>query len=405
MASFQLAQLLPPAIGGVRPPDSQKKDVRPISFLLVDQSNSAGNISEQQSVTLYIRPEELTVSTPSRLSVQQTMGSDGPWADDFGLGVTTLSISGHTGWRRGNDAKDGIARFLELKSNVIDKWRAARERAKKAGRNPNNVQLIFADALDRFAYAVAVQNFSLRRSRSRPLLMMYNIALVKLSDNVDQAALTAAAAAASASEFDPLSGVKSFAASITAIATFANDVRRYVDKQIDQTAGEFMRQTQKIYKGVLDTVSAGDAVESSVLSIARLTAQSGYNLFRASAAAADIPAQNRVRLMQIAAAYTNIYCLLQNALSQRQVYQDYSALYGASNCSSTSGGRPPSSLADVNPFYLINPVGGASAVQLTPNAQESLTALAHNDVVLSPFNMAQLAGFLELILAGMTVNG
>lgn len=143
-------------------PRSQKAEVRPISFTL----NSGGNFS---SGNLLIRPEDLTRTEPSRLSVTQTFG--GAWADNFGRGVGTLTISGHTGWGQGNRFS-GFDEFQSLYARVYQGWHAAGGQA----------ELVFADALDEFVWIVAPQVFTLKRNRQRPLLMMYNIVLTWLAD-------------------------------------------------------------------------------------------------------------------------------------------------------------------------------------------------------------------------------
>ena len=48
-------------------------------------------------IGLVIRPEELTRTDPSRINDTRTLG--GAWSDNFGEGLSSLTISGHTGWR------------------------------------------------------------------------------------------------------------------------------------------------------------------------------------------------------------------------------------------------------------------------------------------------------------------
>src|SRR3546814_6347174 len=163
------------------PPASQKADVRPISFMLDDLAFG----TPPTSVDLAIRPEDLTRGDPSRMDVQQTLG--GAWADNFGPGIPTINISGHTGWRRlVGSIGDGEARFQNLKSTVFDQWHLKRRDAVQAGRDPDLVQLVFSDALDGFTVVVAPMNFTLRRSKSRPLLYQYPIPLTVLDQNVNQ---------------------------------------------------------------------------------------------------------------------------------------------------------------------------------------------------------------------------
>src|ERR1019366_2426807 len=122
--------------GVLPPPSSQKAGDCPISFLLWDTANSP---STKVRATLNIRPEELTRTDVSRVTVQQTLG--GAWADDFGPGLAQINISGHTGWR-GNRSGDGAALFTALKANVFDNWHAQRNKAVKAGKDPKDVTLL-----------------------------------------------------------------------------------------------------------------------------------------------------------------------------------------------------------------------------------------------------------------------
>jgi hypothetical protein len=129
-------------------PQSQKSDAKPISFHLLDPGASA----PVTDITLFVRPEELTRTDPSRTSVTQTLGGawgstwGSKWGDEFGAGIATINISGTTGWRTDSDAKDGLQRLTDLKTLVFDKWHAGRLAAYKNDMDPNTVQLIFTRA-------------------------------------------------------------------------------------------------------------------------------------------------------------------------------------------------------------------------------------------------------------------
>src|SRR6266403_1669765 len=118
-------------------PSSQKSGVRPISFVLVDSGNPSGSILASNALTLYIRPEDLTRTATSRISAQQTLGGIA-WADNFGRGIPTINISGHTGWRRPDDpalgTDDGVDRFKKLKNQVFNNWHARRQVAIENGK-------------------------------------------------------------------------------------------------------------------------------------------------------------------------------------------------------------------------------------------------------------------------------
>lgn len=136
------------------------------------------------TVDMVIRPEELTRVEPSRLSVQQTLA--GAWADAFDRGVATIRISGHTGWHGAaastGGGLSGEAQFQTLRTTAFQGWHDARGALVAAGQDPAAVEMVFIDELDRFSALVAPKVFTLRRSKTRPLLMMYVIELLVLQD-------------------------------------------------------------------------------------------------------------------------------------------------------------------------------------------------------------------------------
>lgn len=386
-------------------PTSQKADVRPISFVLVDESRQIDIISPKRVVTLYIRPEELTRIDPSRLTTTQTLGKNA-FADDFGTGIPAINIQGHTGWHRSADinANDGEARFLELKNQVYTEWHRRREEARKSGIDPEKIKLIFADALDSFAAVVAPISFTLRRSRARPLLLQYQIALTVIDENIDQAEFFDGVNGRALGAADlQISGLDSLLGSINKITDFLRDIETTVDRAIVAPVADFMRKTNQVYLAVNNAIRAGDGVADSLITVARLSSQAGLNIFRTLAAVVGIPSLTRVRLMQIAGAYSNVFCVLRNAINQQLFFEDYSPLFGASTCSSTAGGRPPSPLSGVNPFYLVDPTPVTPPVQVSFAAHNSMVQLASNDVALSPTPIPDLLASVRTIANGTVI--
>lgn len=385
-------------------PSSQKADVCPIGFTLDDQSPGSSPIS----MNFTIRPEELTRTDPSRLKVQQTLG--GAWADSFGAGVPTIQISGHTGWRpTAGNSSDGEARFRALKQQVFDGWHNRRLAAVKSGMDPDTVQLIFTDALNQQTVVVAPNSFVLRRSKSRPLLMQYQISLTVLKQGVGRDDMfdsidSLLGALGITSDATQAAGLDSLTKSIDKITGDINDAHKWLDQTIVAPVQKFMQQTARLYGAVRGAISAADGIAGSLISVAQMTAQAGINIFRTAAAVANIPSMAKARLMQTAGAYTNVWCVLHNALRQQIYYPDYSPIFGASNCSSTSGGRPISVLSGQNPFYAVVPTSGPLPVSLTSNAQSSLRTLAANDPVLAPLSTSELFSAVSGVANGMAVT-
>lgn len=370
------------------PPTLQTPGERPISFLLDDTVSGAGPV---EAMTLYVRPEELTRQDPSRVNIVQTLG--GAWGDSFGPGVSMINISGTTGWRRDQAGDDGGARFEALRDRVFKEWHARRSLAIKAGQDPSGVQLIFSDALDNFSGVVAPMNFVLRRSRSRPLLCQYQIQMAVLED--DPGAPLRALESVIGGDILRQLGLDSLANSIDTLAGFAMDVQNFVDRNIAVPVRGFMNTTEAVLRRVQGAINTIDGASSSLINVAQMAARSGANMFHTFAAVANIPARIRGRLIQIATAYTNVYCVLRNALRARLLYEDYGDIYGASNCSSTAGGRPLSPLRATNTFQYVVPAPVAPVVSVSPDAQSALATMSGNDIVQSPMDnpvWGQLAG-------------
>lgn len=380
------------------PPALQTPGLRPISFLLDDAASGTG---APEALTLYVRPEDLTRSDPSRVNVVQTLG--GAWADSFGAGVPMITIAGNTGWRRDQGGEDGEDRFRVLRDQVFDQWHKRRAQAVSKGADPSGVKLVFADALDNFAVTVAPLNFTLRRSRSRPLLLQYQIQMAVLSDGVSAFNELSIFGGASAGVIQSL-GLDSLLSSIDKITSYINRAKDFVDRNFVAPVRAFMAKTQQIYNKVYSAIKSVDGVASSVISVARMSAAAGANLFRTFAAVAGIPAHVKGLLMDISAAYTNIFCVLRNALRSRAVYEDYSNLYGASNCSSTSGGEALSPLAGVNAFTVTNPSPKPPIVAVSGDAQAGLATLAGSDVVLAPLPVATAVSQARAIADGVVLS-
>ena len=374
-------------------PTSQKAADRPISFLLQD-----GLTGEDRSFDMIIRPEELTRSDPSRIAVSQTLG--GAWADNFGPGVANINISGHTGWRGNWDGIDGQAFFALMYDTIYTGWHARRAAAVEAGRNPDIVRLIFADKLDNFVNVVAPMNFTLRRSKSSPLLMRFNISLSALSDSVDLPG-----------EGDGLDdlralGLDSLADTIVKIEEFAGKVRKWIDANLVKPVQEFLEMANTVFRAVMSVVKAAQGIVTAqtnqLLGLARDIAQTGRNAFYTFNSIMEFPDLVKSQFSRVASAFSNAYCIVTNVFTRYKQYQDYSSLYGSSNCSSTAGGSPLSPLRYTNAFAQIAPPN-PSAIVLTPLAQSSINAGKRIDPVLAPLPLSQIGVIFGAIGNGVTI--
>ncbi len=136
-------------------PPSQKS--RPISVF-----GAAG------ACTLALRPEDLQWTEPSRISVNNTLGD--AWIDAFGPGVGKIVSSGTTGWGS-KLGFAGEAAFMLLYHASYKGWHDAVAGSKA----PESVPMFFVDALDIRMAQVVPDTFTMKRNKSRPLLIQYNI--------------------------------------------------------------------------------------------------------------------------------------------------------------------------------------------------------------------------------------
>ena len=386
-------------------PTDQRAGVRPISFLLDD----AGNLSDP--VTLKIRPEDLVRTEPSRLTVHQTLGRETQgWVDNFGQGLPSLTISGHTGWRAsGVNQEDGVAAFEALNYLIAHEYHYAKQDAIDSGLDPAEVKLLFVDMLDGFAWSVAPTQFVLRRNKSRPLLMQYNIALQAVSTSVDYTfSVVPTAGSVQSGEKALTSCIDRFESFLDDIVGMINDAVDFVNGVISGIASvvsRFVGVVVRVMKAVKKVVSAltngFDSIANSMIGIAKDLAHAGSVVFWTFASIAAIPSVLKARLSDVASAFSELRCIFGNSLRPRSVYENYDGIYGASNCSSTTGGRMPSVYANANVFDLIQP--RSSPVQMSSSAISSTQALRISDPVLAPMPIPEIGRHLGNIANGVSV--
>lgn len=375
----------------------QKAEERPISFLFHNMATGAAPVEHK----LVIRPEDLTRSEQSRLQTTHTLG--GAWADNFGPGIPQVVIAGTTGWGQGA-RPDGLAEFMRLHETVYVRWHRERAEALAQGLDPDRVRLIFSDTLDGFTWRVAPQSFVLRRSKSRPLLSQYSIVLTWLSDDVSET--IAALQSASPALVEEL-GLSSLELSIRTIEGFAKDLKGQVGAALGPVSAVFERfttLTATALDAVQRVVSAGMSVVSEVtgglLSVAGNLARAGANITRTFQTIVNIPNSIRAQLSRVASAFTNAYCVLKNAFRHRKFIGNFDALYGASTCSSTAGGKPISRYATENPFPELLPVDKAP-YSVTNEAAGSLARLTSADPVQYPMSSSELQSSMGLVTRGV----
>lgn len=385
-------------------PTDQRAGVRPISFVL-DDGGSLG-----APVTLAVRPEDLTRPEPARATVNQTLGRETVgWVDHFGEGLPSVTISGHTGWRYAQGlGMDGVQSFLALNDLVVHQFPAAKQAAIDMGADPAGVKLLFIDMLDEFSWSVVPTNFVLRRSKSRPLLMQYNISLQAVSTSVDDAVLSLPFFGSVPAGLGALDrAIAQLAGFDGSVGGWVSRALGYVDGALGPIAGtikSFVGMANGVFGTVNSLVRGAQNViggtANRLIDMASDIASVGVNVFRTLNNIRGLPSDLKAALGRVASAFNEVRCIFGNSLRPRATYEEYSGLYGASNCSSTTGGRQDSSYANMNAFELMQPA--REPVVMTNTAMSSSTALARMDPVLAPMSFAEIGRHVSNIVAGVS---
>jgi hypothetical protein len=129
-----------------------------------------------------IRPEQLSIQRSSRGTLMNT--AEDAFLQDFGEGIPRLTIAGHTGWDSG--PLSGLPGFKLLEALFVD-YLQQRRRLATSGQDPNKVQLLYIDTLNVEAFSVYPHEFTLERTKQRPLLYMYRMQFSVLKDLLQSA--------------------------------------------------------------------------------------------------------------------------------------------------------------------------------------------------------------------------
>lgn len=140
----------------------------------------------------FTRPEDITYAYPTRATVIQTLG--GAWVDDFGEGLTDITINGHTGWHcapdlnGGLNSQDGMVKMHDLRYYCFEIYHAQRMLAAQLSQEPDaGATLFWIDTLHETAYEVYPLALQVRKHKSRPLLYQYQLRLIGLRKTIADA--------------------------------------------------------------------------------------------------------------------------------------------------------------------------------------------------------------------------
>ena len=369
-----------------------------------------GGPGELVRFDLAIRPEDLTVSEPSRLAVQQTLA--GAWVDSFDRGLATISLSGTLGWR-GSLFLSGEDAFRQLRDTMVLAWHQRRADAIDQGTDPTEVQLTFIDTLDDVTYVVAPQSFSLRRSRSSPLLMRYQIRLLALSDADAPVGLLDKISKALANPLRWIAGVTGLGGTLGTLTSYLTLARTYLQQginlygQFTGAVNQFVGTAVSVFGAVRDVAAGAQGLFSGadglLLTAAKQIAAAGSAAFSAMATAPGLPAYLLLPATRLASAFQDAECNMANSFVTGAKYTTFDELFGASACSSTGGGDPisASTAAGLNPIVDIFPPV-AAPVHVTAAATAAMASLTREPLDLLGQD-AFIAAQLRTVAQGVTV--
>lgn len=327
-------------------PLSQTGAARPISFYLTIDG------SQEPSVDLLVRPEDLQWTEPARTSVNQSLG--GAWVDNFGPGIPAITISGHTGWRPVGADMGWEGRFDDLYQQVWKKYHDAIAQLK----DPTKVKLEFVDVLDRRAAVVTPNQFVLKRNRSRPLLKQYNISMTQVAwsnDPVDRISV------------DPQSEVlKALRLAAVAAATAAATARLLIKDAASYDAYKVLEFAYLAANTALVAAEEYDAVSGVV---STLVSASGL----ASAASSAVSTVSTVAGVVAGSSAAGLASSLLRASNYMSV--------------AASGGT-----------------SGVTSVVQSSAAMRATAALSGSDPVLAPLSTAEVVSHIDTITAGTKVS-
>lgn len=387
-------------------PFDQRAGVRPIAFVL----QSGQQFSSP--VTLKIRPEDLTRPETSRATVTQTLGRvQQGWVDSFGEGLPSCRISGHTGWRASTaSGEDGAAAFETLNWLVTKGYHQGKQEAIDNGSDPAQVKLLFIDMLDNFCWSVNPAIFELKRNKSRPLLFQYNIFLQAISTDVENQFIVMPFRGTVAGGLSALGGVLGklggLLGSIKGWIAQAVAFKDALLAPIAATIKKFTDIAHSVFSAVQDVVAdvknGISSTANSFISMASDIASVGVGIYRTISSIASIPGHLKSALGSVAGAFNEVVCIFANSLRQRKTYDNYDDLFGASNCSSTTGGHAPSLYASSNAFSLMQEE--RSPLSMTSGALSSISALNQMDPVLVPMPLPEMQRHIEQINDGVQIS-
>jgi uncharacterized protein YoxC len=282
--------------------------------------------------------------------------------DSFGPGLRAINISGTTGWRAKHaNGRDWEQEFKSLHDEAFKYWHIRRDAKIAEGGDPDKVRLEFVDTLDGIAVYVVPQQFVLKRSKSRPLLVQYNIGMMATADIgysfPDQEP-----------KLDAKAVLDSFDQTVADMADMAAAIAAAVTSAL-QAVTKLLNKINKMMAAVQNIMKAIGSIISAVTAIIKKIAQALKNFFAMLAAMRNFAGKLTSLWKQAMAEFRNLQCLFKNGFQDAWQLEKYDDFNGAANCSSTNGGSPLSPLHNVSGLSLL-PYPRPPRIPRPPRVQE-----------------------------------
>lgn len=387
-------------------PFDQRASVRPIAFVLQN-----GQVFSSP-VVLKIRPEDLTRPETARATVTQTLGrGQQGWVDNFGEGLPSCRISGHTGWRSSTaSGEDGAEAFETLNWLVTKTYHRAKQDAIDNGEDPAQVKLLFIDMLDNFCWNVNPAIFEMKRNKSRPLLFQYNMFMQAISTDVENQFIVMPFRGTIAGGLSAMGGLLGkLGGMLGTIKSWIAQAVAYKDAVLGPIAAAIHRFTElahgvftAVQDVVVDLKNGISSTANSLIGMASDIASVGVGIYRTISSIASIPGHLKAALGSVASAFNEMVCIFANSLRPRDTYNNYDGLFGASNCSSTTGGRAPSLYSNSNAFSLMQEE--RSPISMSTDAMSSVSVMSRMDPVLAPMPLPEVQRHVDLINDGVKIE-
>lgn len=346
---------------------------RSFTFQLFDTSDSS-----HEEITLTINPENYAQVDPPRISITQTKG--GFFVDHFGQGLSTVTVSGTTGYKlrdttgMGPNKVSGASEFIALR-NMYRKW------LNKNKNEPGTGEMRFYDwSVDGFSYLVAITNFQWQRSVGRPLLYQYNISMTllqKLSEKAkaekdkttqlileerERASLASTSLGKQTGFINGITsgiGLENLPSAVRSFSTAVSKGMTFFDSfnQVYKTVGNVISEVENFNQNLEMFVAGATTFVTTPFELVTGMVQTIGDVIETLVSIADIP-------HEVVRSFREMMCAI--IILPSKIFQGFTnpALFeGASNCGTTLG-IPEASVASYNNSF-------SSTAQVPPQRSAS----------------------------------